>query len=177
MHLFWEHGYEGTSMAVLTAELGVNKPSIYGAFGSKEELFRKVLSRYLEHVSQFVVASLQQPRAYGVAEKLLVGAAHFLPDASHPPGCMLTQCALTSSQEGEHVRNELINYRNALKDMLEKRFAQAKAEHDLPESANPRALATLVATLHQGMSVQAAGGASSAELMQAVELVLKNWPR
>lgn len=176
MHLFWEYGYEGTSMAVLTSALGINKPSIYGAFGSKEELFRKTLKRYLSSASLLAADSIKEPTAYKVAEKLLTKAADILTKKSHPPGCMLTQCALTSSKEAEHVKKELANYRHAFKATLEKRFAQAKADHDLPENVDPKALATLLATIHQGMSVQASGGASKNELMGAVGLVLDNWP-
>lgn len=176
MHLFWKHGYEGTSVAVLTEALGINKPSLYGAFGSKEELFRKAIDRYLSSASAFMFESIKQPTAYKVAEKLLTTTTDALTKKSHPPGCMLTQSALTSSQESEHVKQELASYRQAYESALEQRFAQAKAERDLPEDADPKALAKLLATVHQGMSVQASAGASRKDLLEVVHLVLKSWP-
>jgi len=176
MHLFWEHGYEGTSVALLTEALGINKPSLYGAFGNKEELFRKAIKRYLSEASSFMGESTAQPTAYKVAETLLTLTADLLTKKNQPPGCMLTQCALTGSQEAEHVKKELANYRHAYEDALEKRFIQAKAEHDLSSDADPKVLAKLLATVHQGMSVQASGGASRQELMQVVNLVLRCWP-
>lgn len=176
MHLFWEHGYEGTSVAELVKALGINKPSIYGAFGSKEELFQKAVKRYLSGSSAFVMESMKEPTAYQVAEKLLTTAADFLTSKRHPPGCMLTQSALTCSQEARPVKQDLTNYRHAYEGALERRFIQAKADQDLPADADPKALAKLIATIHQGMSIQASGGASRKDLMSIITPVLKSWP-
>ena len=176
MHLFWMHGFEGTSMSMLTETLGINKPSIYGAFGDKEELFQRAVNKYLSDVSMFVAESISEPTSSKVAEKFLAGAAEFLTDTKHPPGCMLTQSALTCSQQSEAVKELLSNYRQAYEIALKKRFTQALADHDLPENADPAALAKLLATIHQGMSVQASGGASQGDLMQIVKPVLATWP-
>lgn len=176
MHVFWAHGYEGTSMSDLTEAMGVNKPSIYGAFGSKEELFRKALQRYLQGPSAFVTASLQEPTAYQVAEKLLLTAARFLAGKGHPPGCMVTMGALACGQSAEIIRQELANSRLRLLHTLAARFERALAENDLPAEIDPAALARLLTTVHQGMSVQAASGASEDELLGVARLVLATWP-
>ena len=176
MHVFWAHGYEGASMSDLTEALGVNKPSIYGAFGSKEELFRKTLQRYVQGPAAFVGASLQEPTAYRVAESLLLNAARFLAGKDHPPGCMVTQGALACGQGADIIKQELATSRNNLVRSLTARFARAQAENDLPAHADPAALARLLATMHQGMSVQAASGASEQELLEVASLVLENWP-
>jgi AcrR family transcriptional regulator len=176
MHVFWARGYEGASMSDLTEALGVNKPSIYGAFGSKEELFRKTLQRYVEGPAAFVGASLQEPTAYRVAEFLLMSAARFLAGKDHPAGCMVTQGALACGPGAEIIKQELATSRNNFVSVLTERFARAQAEQDLPEDADPAALARLLATMHQGMAVQAASGASEEELLGVASLVLESWP-
>jgi AcrR family transcriptional regulator len=176
MHVFWARGYEGASMSDLTEALGVNKPSIYGAFGSKEELFRKALQRYVQGPAAFVGASLQEPTAYRVAESLLSNAARFLTSKGHPPGCMVTQGALASGQGADIIRHELAQSRNQFVNMLQARFERARMENDLPAEADPAALARLLATLHQGMAVQAASGANEEELLGVARLALENWP-
>lgn len=176
MHVFWARGYEGASMSDLTEALGVNKPSIYGAFGSKEELFRKAVQRYLQGPAAFVRESVQAPTAYEVAEKLLMTAARFLAGKDHPPGCMMTLGALACGQSGEIIKEELANSRKMFESLLAARFARAQAENDLPAETNPADLARLLTTVHQGMSVQASGGASEADLLGVARLVLESWP-
>lgn len=176
MRVFWAHGYEGASMAELTAAMGINKPSLYGAFGSKEELFRKVVQRYLAGPAVFVTQALQQPTARQVVARLLTGAAAFLTDASHPPGCLVIQGALACGAGAAIIKQELAASRLALEAALRQRLEQARATHDLPQDADPAALARLVVTVHQGMSVQAVSGATQAQLMDVAQAVLNSWP-
>jgi AcrR family transcriptional regulator len=64
--VFWEHGYEGASLATLTGAMGISTTSMYAAFGNKEELFRKVLERYSEGPSDYLARALDEPTALGV---------------------------------------------------------------------------------------------------------------
>jgi AcrR family transcriptional regulator len=176
MRVFWARGYEGTSMSDLTEALGINKPSIYGAFGSKDALFRKAVQRYLQGPAAFVRESVQAPTAYAVAEKLLMTAARFLAGKDHPPGCMMTLGALACGEGSEIIQQELAQSRKAFENLLTARFTRAKEENDLSAEAHPADLARLLATVHQGMSVQALGGASEADLAGVARLVLGSWP-
>src|SRR5690349_24142907 len=87
MRLFWRKGYDGTSLADLTAELELNRPSLYAAFGNKEALFLKVLDRYDLETSRFIEVALNAPTPRELAEGLLYGACAFHSDAKNPPGC------------------------------------------------------------------------------------------
>src|SRR5579859_961406 len=71
LHVFWRKGYEGTSLSDLTRAMGINRPSLYAAFGDKAALFRKVLDRYAEGPASHVRAALAQPTARGVVDRLL----------------------------------------------------------------------------------------------------------
>jgi len=174
--IFWERGYEGASLAELTETLGINKPSLYAAFGNKEELFKKSLSRYTSGPVAFVQDVINEPTAYRVAERFLLNAAEFLTAKNHPKGCMIVQAALSSGESADMVKDLLIQYRYAYEHKLALRFEKAKIDGDLPDDANPKSLAKYLATLHQGMSVQATSGTSKDELLEIAELALVNWP-
>lgn len=176
LKVFWERGYEGASLAELTETLGINKPSLYAAFGNKEELFYKALLRYATGPVAFVKDVINEPTAHKVAETFLVKAAEFLTDPNHPKGCMIVQGALSSGESAELVRNVLIKHRVSYENLLAERFAKAKVDGDLSNDANPNNLAKYLATLHQGMSVQATSGATKDELLEIAKLALKTWP-
>lgn len=176
LHVFWSHGYEGTSMSELTEALGMNKPSIYAAFGNKEELFRKVLVKYLAGPVTFVAAALNEPTAQKVVEAFLFGAVEFLTEPNTPRGCMVVQGALTCGEGSAKIQQELINHRQSYENALKQRFDLAITQADLPPKSNSAALAKYLATLHQGLSVQATSGATKAELMEVVNLAIQNWP-
>lgn len=177
LHIFWQRGYEGASLAELTDALGVNKPSLYAAFGNKEELFMKALAKYTTGPVAFVRDVINEPTSHAVAKRFLYEAADFLTQPSHPKGCMVVQGALSGGESAEMVKKVLIQYRAAYENLLTRRFEQAKQDGDLSGDADPQALAKYLATLHQGMSVQATSGASNEELKSIADLALSAWPK
>lgn len=176
LNVFWSRGYEGTSMAELTEALGINKPSIYAAFGNKEELFRLALARYVTGPVAFVGEAMKQPTARQVVEKFLMQAVDAFSDKTTPNGCMIVQGALTCGQSASAIQQELIAYRKSLEASFNERFELAKAQGDLPQQVNSKQLAKYIATIHQGMSVQASTGATREELLGVAEMALKSWP-
>lgn len=176
LNVFWAHGYEGTSMAELTDALGINKPSIYAAFGNKEELFRKALAHYIVGPAAFVTEVKSATTAREVVENFLQQAVEFFSDKSTPNGCLIVQAALTCGQGSSVIQQELIAYRKRFEAAFVARFELAKKQGDLPQGANSADLAKYLATIHQGLSVQATSGATKEELTAVVELALKNWP-
>src|SRR5438132_14281082 len=87
--VFQQRGYEGTSLSDLTAAMGINRPSLYAAFGNKEELFRQVLARYADGPAAYTREALDEPAARAVVERLLRGAIEVTTDPLTPPGCLL----------------------------------------------------------------------------------------
>ena len=176
LKVFWSRGYEGASMAELADALGVNKPSIYATFGNKETLFRKALARYVTGPAAFVKEAKNEPTAKRVVEKFLLQAVDFFSDKSTPNGCMIVQAALTGGQGSSTIQQELITYRKNFEVSFNERFKLAQAQGDLPANVNSKQLAKYIATIHQGMSVQATSGATREDLLAIVEMALKNWP-
>ena len=176
LRLFWDQGYEGTTMADLTAAMGINKPSLYAAFGNKEDLFRKAVKRYIEGPAAFIGAALEAPTARQVVERYLLGAAEGLTCPDHPRGCLVVQGALACASSSDPIRKELAERRKSTEKALRKRFDRARAEGDLREDADPADLARYVTTVHQGMAVQASGGARRKDLLRVAQVVLDGWP-
>jgi len=176
MRVFWEKGYEGASLTDLTEAMGIHRPSLYAAFGDKEALFRLVLERYAEGQVAYMHNALEEPTARKAAERLLRGAAEFMTESCHPQGCLSIQGGLACGDENDSVRRELIARRLAGETAILQRFKRAKSEGDLPGDVSPAELARYISAVMYGMSVQAAGGASRAELMGVVRATLRAWP-
>lgn len=174
--VFWRKGYQGASMADLTRAMGVNRPSLYAAFGNKEALFRKVLDRYAEGPAAFALEALSEPTARRVVERLLQSAADAQTDPRKARGCLMVQSALSSGPAAETVRRELAARRIRWQTALRQRLERAKREHDLPAAAKPADLASYVATVMHGMAVQAASGASRDVLRRVAKTALRAWP-
>jgi AcrR family transcriptional regulator len=174
--LFWRHGYEGTSLALLTDAMGINVPSLYAAFASKEMLFRKALDRYLQKPASYLPTALEEPTARGAVAKLLAGAIDMVMNPRHPDGCLLVHGALASGPGSESIRRELSLRRAAAELAVRRRLERALADADLPASADPAQLARYILTVIWGLSVQAAGGATRVQLKEVAELAMKCWP-
>jgi AcrR family transcriptional regulator len=176
LHVFWSRGYEGASMADLTEAMGITKPSLYAAFGNKEELFRKALDRYVDGPGGYVQVALAKPTVREVVEHLLFQAADAVTDPNNPPGCLAVQGALTCGEAAESIKQELMSRRASGEEDLRQRFERAAAEGDLPVGSDAADLARYVSAILQGMAVQAAGGTSRAQLRKIAEITLRSWP-
>ncbi|HZS46102.1 MAG TPA: TetR/AcrR family transcriptional regulator [Blastocatellia bacterium] len=175
--VFWRKGYEGTSLADLTNAMGINRPSLYAAFGNKEDLFRRVLDYYSQRHMAFIGDALNQPTAWSVADHLLNGAADMLSDPGTPPGCLMVQGALSCGDNADCIRREMITRRAVGEAAIRERLERARSEGDLPANAYPADLALYLMTVIHGMSVQAASGATHDELRRIVKAAMRSWPK
>ena len=176
LEVFWRKGYEATSLSDLTEAMGINRPSLYAAFGNKESLFRKAVDRYESERAPAAMAALAEPVARVAVERLLnvILESHTHPD--NPPGCLVVQGALPSGVADEPIARELQDRRAATQGAIRARLERAKAEGDLPADAEPADLARFVFTVIEGMAAQARDGASRAELRRMVDLAMRVWP-
>jgi AcrR family transcriptional regulator len=177
LEVFWRKGYEGASISDLTKAMGINPPSLYAAFGNKEALFCKALDRYMEKHDALLREVLSRPNARDAIAALLIATADSLTDKNSPPGCLLVQGIAGSGDHAQCIREELCSRRAANKKTIRERLKRAKAEGDLPGDGDPAALARYVATVAEGMAVQAAGGATRAELRRVALTAMAAWPK
>jgi len=119
---------------------------------------------------------LNEPTARAVVERLWFGAIEMATNPQNPTGCLLVHGALVCGDTADSVRRETATRRAAGVAALRRRFQRAIAERDLPADANPADLARYVATVTHGMAVQAATGASRAQLRRVAQLALRAWP-
>jgi AcrR family transcriptional regulator len=177
LRVFWRKGYEGTTLPDLTRAMGINRPSLYAAFGSKEALFRKALDRYREGPAAYFREALEEPTARAVAERLLYGGIDVVTDRRNPRGCLLVQGALACGEAAEAVRRELVSRRLASEAAIRGRFERALSEGDLPADSRPADLARYIVAVLHGLAVQAAGGASRAQLRRVAAMALRAWQK
>src|SRR6202047_847835 len=147
VEVFWRKGYEGASLSDLTKAMGINRPSLYAAFGDKDKLFRKVLDHYGEGPASHSRAALQEATSRAVVERLLYGTADMLTSGGNPQGCLWVQGALACGNSADSVRKELISRRLGGGAALAQRLKRAITEGDLPPDANPSGLARYIAII------------------------------
>src|ERR1700688_3300378 len=147
LQVFWRKGYEGATLSDLTKAVGVNRPSLYAAFGGKEALFRKALDRYLDGPAAYTQEALKEPTARAVIEHLLRGAADLNTARRNPGGCLMVQGALAGGEAADSIRQELVACHAAGEVALRRRLQRAKSEGDLPADVNPVDLARYVTTI------------------------------
>lgn len=172
MRVFWAKGYEGASLTDLTEAMGITRSSMYAAFGNKDELFRRAVERYTEGPASYGIRALSEPTAREVAESLLRGAAAASTLREAPHGCLGVQAALSAGDNGLTAQKVLVDWRQDAAARLESRFLRARAEGDLPETEDPRTLATYITTVAYGIAVQAATGKSEAELRRVADVAM-----
>ncbi|WP_285114483.1 TetR/AcrR family transcriptional regulator [Leifsonia sp. fls2-241-R2A-40a] len=176
VEVFWRQGYEGTTLDDLTTAMGINRPSLYAAFGNKEATFRRAVERYAEIDMAYVGEALEQPTARAVAEHYLRSNVAAITMPGRPPGCLSIQGGLSGSPEDERIVRFLADSRDAGERRLAERFRRAIAEGDLDADERPDELAKYLSTVSTGLAVQASAGASRASLMRVVERALLAFP-
>jgi len=176
MLVFWRLGYERSTMTDLTKAMGINRPSLYAAFGDKEQLFRRVLEHYAAGPARYEREALEQPTARKVAEALLRGAADVQTRPGLPHGCLAVTSTPSHADHSSSIGCALIEARTAAENALRKRFEQARAEGDLPTATDAAELASYIRTIMYGMAVKAATGATHRELEQVALTALHAWP-
>jgi AcrR family transcriptional regulator len=176
MQLFWRKGFLGTSLSDLTEAMGINRPSLYAAFGNKEALFRRAVDRYFQGPAKYLQDALKKPTARGVVEHLLHGVVDLVTDPKLPGTCLWVHGALSCGGTSDPLQKEFVRQRAQGLADLRARFKRALAEGDLPRGSDDDALARFIQTVNFGLSVQAATGASRKELLRVVATALQAWP-
>jgi AcrR family transcriptional regulator len=176
MQVFWQRGYEATSLSDLTRAMGINAPSLYAAFDCKEALFGEALTLYQATEGAEPQRLLQEaPTAkQGFTAMLRYHATDYV-NPQHPPGCMAVLAAITGAPENKSVRALMTRTRRAAVDGLAARIRRGISAGDVPKSADAVAMAAFYTTLMQGMSIQARDGATKKQLLATVEAAMVAW--
>jgi AcrR family transcriptional regulator len=162
---FWRSGYEDTSLAMLTAAMGVTPPSLYAAFGNKQRLFEEASAVYFERTLEAVDRATAMPTTHEAIATMLEDTAQAHTDAATPAGClMLTEPRLEAQREVLYQR---------IKDRLD----QGVRDGDLPPTAHTGHLASFLVAVLRGMSGRARDGGTTEDLLGIAETALQTLPR
>ncbi|MEQ8286404.1 TetR/AcrR family transcriptional regulator [Thalassospira sp.] len=175
--LFWERGYDNTSMADLSTAMKLSPPSIYAAFGSKEALFDDVIAHYNKLHGTMIWADLDRFKHPKDATKhVLVASANAYTREDLPHGCLVVLAAPQENSTHATVNQTLRGYRRSVTKNLRNLYAEGQRRGHIPSTANIDTMATYYATVQTGMSIQARDGATRNELISVAEAAMMTWP-
>lgn len=176
MEVFWERGYQAAAMSDLTQAMGINSPSLYAAFGSKEELYRTAIGHFAATESDDILSPLQnEPTARAALEGYLMASARIFTRPGRPPGCMVVLSAVNAIGVGDETSRILREMRAGSVTMIEDRLRRAINEGELPVTLDPHPIASYYVTVQQGMSIQARDGASRPMLEMIAQGAMTAW--
>jgi AcrR family transcriptional regulator len=168
--VFWRLGYEGASMAQLTQAMGINKPSLYAVFGSKEQLFVRALERYGLLYRLQLDSVLDKPTAYAVIESYLRSVAEAATQGVL--GCLSIQGGLSCGPDNAQIPRVLADYRRGLEDIVAQALAKTRDAARPAPGIDTAALAGYAVTVGQGLAVHAAAGVPASKLDTILDVAL-----
>jgi AcrR family transcriptional regulator len=176
MEVFWERGYEGTSLTDLTDAMGIERPSLYSAFGSKEKLFREAIDLYNRTESPAAQRMLETaPTARQAISAMLHNYAENYTQPDKPPGCMIVLAALLGTPQNRKVRDHLASHRRQSHEALRRRIEDGIRAGDVPRGADATAIAGFYSTILEGLSIKARDGASRKTLNTIIDSAMASW--
>jgi AcrR family transcriptional regulator len=177
MLLFWNRGYEATSMRDLTEATGMTPPSLYAAFGDKKRLFLEAVDRYLAGPGQYARRAFsEEPTAERAIRRLLMDTVDAFCDPSRPKGCMVVLAATNCTAESADILSALADRRRLMERAVRDRIAAGRAAGELEPGADINVLTGLVVTTLYGLSLKARDGASRSSMRKIVTQLMRAWP-
>ncbi|WP_433654606.1 TetR/AcrR family transcriptional regulator [Nocardia sp. CA-128927] len=173
MELFWERGYRGTSLTDITSALGINRPSMYAAFGNKEALFREAVALYSGKLRGPVESALRgESSTRDAIAKTLQAYATAFSRPGTPLGCLVVLSATDGPDHDDPLREFLTELRGSLQAGIQLRLQAAVRENEIPETVHIAALAAYFGTVVFGMAIQARDGATHDSLITTADMAM-----
>lgn len=179
MTLFWQHGYEATSLADLVEATGAKAPTLYAEFVNKEGLFRAVLDRYVARFAAKHEAQLfcEEKSLEQALRDYFTAVAACFTNKETPAGCFLISTSATLAASSKEIA-KTIKSRHAMQEQTLRQFlAERQQRGEIPQEKEINDLAQFLSCILQGMSISARDGASFDSLMQITDTTLRLWPQ
>jgi AcrR family transcriptional regulator len=155
--------------------MDIAAPSLYAAFGSKEQLFHEAVELYDSLGSSAERALHDEPTAREGIEAMLRGHAANYADPETPAGCLIVLGATAYAPENRKIAEYLAGWRRETTDRFRARLARGVQEGDVPASVDIDALAAYFNTLLEGLSIEARDGASRQQLERTIDFAMAAW--
>lgn len=176
MLLFWQYGYEATSISDLTQALGITAPSLYSSFGGKAELFEKCLALYIQNEACAMDEIFKQAKSARIAiEIYLFENLKRLIQKDKPSGCMLVTSTMNCSNEHTELQQQLLDKRLHTKSKIFDRLKIGQESGDISPQADIQTMTDFYTTLLQGMTIQARDGVTIHQLEKVVYMAMQAW--
>ncbi|TYR33551.1 TetR/AcrR family transcriptional regulator [Mesorhizobium microcysteis] len=173
MEVFWAKGYEATQLAELMAAMGINPPSFYAAFGSKEKIFLEAVDLYLATVGAGSMKALAETaNARAAIEAMLLASVDIALASPTSGGCMVSLALVNCQEQNKPLRIHMQELRRSTTSFIVQRLRRGVEEDDLPKEIDVERLASYFATLMQGLSLQAQDGAERDDLVGTVAMAM-----
>jgi len=177
MRVFWENGYAGTSVAHLTSALGINKPSLYAAFGNKEQLFATAMQHYMEAYAAQNLDRLLNPPDAPLKERLMAyfsGIIDVICDCESPKGCMFVKSSCESGGVGvpAEIESSLTEMAQANEMALSRLFEAEIQSGSLPEDTRVQDLTGYLLSMTYGLTIMARRGKTKEELTAVADMAV-----
>jgi AcrR family transcriptional regulator len=177
MERFWAKGFDTCSMSDLVDAMGINSPSLYAAFGSKEALYREAIQLYANEEGGHALRQLQAHDTVREGLRAMYRASvELFTSGPKPRGCMIFLGTASVGPEHAGLRAELQKRRRKAASMVAARLARAVESGELSAQTNPQALAALCVTVFAGLSIQAQDGVRKSALFAAIDQFIATLP-
>ena len=178
MRLFRQHGYEGTSVSFLGDKMGINTPSLYAAFGSKDELYQEAVNLYLNKTVMPMVSKMAASSSArdGLQVFLEECADAFTSQPEGVRGCMILNGDLVYAPAQQNRAHDMTARRCFAEDAIRARLERAQQENQLPANTDTRALAAYFSVVVQGLSVRSHDQAGMDDLQAVIRVAMQAWP-
>ncbi|HWX03264.1 TetR/AcrR family transcriptional regulator [Collimonas sp.] len=164
--VFWQQGYGGSSLDDLSSATGMNRPSLYAAFGDKHALYLQTLERYVERSRQAMIGVMgsELPLAQALLRVYQLALGMYLPPGGAARGCLLIGTAATQAVTDGEVRQRLGDGLRCFDQVLEVRFQRAVEQGELVAALEPAMLAKMASAILHTLALRSRAGDSRASL-------------
>jgi TetR/AcrR family transcriptional repressor of nem operon len=176
MRVFWERGYEATSIQDLVAATGLNRGSLYATFIDKKQFFLAVLAHYADRVGRPMMVELTDPNPRQAIEGMFAAILHRTSDPTQPRGCLITNTALECPGSGDEINRTISTWISHHESAVYQVLLRAQATGDLPQTQDCRALARFFVGVAQGLNVMHKAMADPAALQDMTHIAMQVWP-
>lgn len=176
MEVFWARGYAGTSISELTEAMGINSPSLYAAFGSKEELFREAVALYVATDDSCTLKMLEGDlTTRDSIAAMLIASARSCAQPDKPTGCFLMLGATNGGPDTDSAQQFLCDQRKDMAQRIRARLERGVADGELPPGLDLARIAAYFGTIIKGMSIEARDGADAETLLSVAHSAMRGW--
>ncbi len=169
MHLFWTHGYDGTSLQMLEKAMGLVRTSIYNTYGNKRKLFNTVISHYEKSViAQLMMSVEKESDIRKSMAKMLNGEINLHFNKNNPGGCLIVLSVLEKAQHGDESTKLLESIVRKMEKFLTNKISDAQNEGQISTAVDVKSVSLTIATTVVGIAVMGKAGFSKSALQNIV---------